>query len=56
MNVDTSTPLGLSLDEAEKQPNVTDMTIVMSRFELLTSCIIVKCYALTNTSKYMVIS
>ena len=33
---------------------VMDMTTVMPRFELLTICIIVKCYVLTNTSKYMV--
>ena len=36
------------------EDNVMDMTTIMPRFELLTICIIVKCYVLTNTSKYMV--
>ena len=36
------------------EDNVTDMTIVMSRYELLTTCIIVECYSLTNISKYIV--
>ena len=30
--------------------NVTDMTTIMSRFKLLTSCIIINYYILTNTS------
>jgi hypothetical protein len=36
------------------EDNVTDRTIVMSRFEHLTTFVIVKCYVLTITSKYIV--
>ena len=34
------------------EDNVTDITTVMSRFELLTSCIIIKSYVFTEASKY----
>ena len=40
--------------DCKGEDNVTDMTTTIPRFELLTICIIVKCYVLTNTSKYRV--